>query len=326
MRVSIILPVYNVGQYIETCLKSILDQTREIPVELLLVDDCGNDDSIERALAVLDGSECYYKLLKHEKNRGISAARNTALQKAIGDYVLFVDSDDILESNCLSELCKAANLYPDSDLIVGQYDEFLDENKWYPSEWKQKEGIYEAKIIEEYIVRNVPATAWNKLIKRDFLLRHKLYFVEGLIHEDAFWSFQVACVAQKMIVIDSVTYHYRQRPGSLDKQNNQELHLSHYARVNDLQLRFVFSQALEKSSCVYHYLEKNRFQLLIDAYRCNKPMAKKMYRMFRDFSYWNLWQRTTMSHTSMKVWLRNLHWSLPTHFGYILLISVYRNR
>lgn len=326
MKVSIILPIYNVGQYIETCLKSILEQIGSFSMELILVDDCGNDDSIKRSLSILNDSCCSYQLLKHDKNRGISAARNTALLKALGDYVLFVDSDDILASNCLKELCEAAEMIPDADVIVGQFDEFMEESKYYPSEWKQKNGVYSNNVIEEYLKGNIPATAWNKLIKRSFLFDHKLFFEEGLIHEDALWSFQVACMSFKIVVTDSVTYHYRQRSGSLDKQNNQELHLYNYSRVNYLQLKYVFEYSLEKENCIYHFLEKNRFQLLIDAYRCNRHLSKEIYKLFKKFSYWNLWQRTTMAHTTMKIWLRNLHWSLPAKLGYHMLMVVYRNR
>ena len=109
MKVSIIIPVYNVSKYIERCLKSALDQTWK-DLEIILVDDCTPDDSMDIARSVLETSSRsnMVTILKHEKNRGLSAARNTGIRQAKGDYLYFLDSDDYLPVNSIELLADAA--------------------------------------------------------------------------------------------------------------------------------------------------------------------------------------------------------------------------
>lgn len=98
MKVSIIIPVYNVSKYIKRCLKSVLGQTWK-DLEIILVDDCTPDDSMDIVRGILETSSRsdIVTILKHEKNRGLSAARNTGIRQATGNYLYFLDSDDYLD-------------------------------------------------------------------------------------------------------------------------------------------------------------------------------------------------------------------------------------
>ena len=102
---SIIVPVYNVEKEIRKCLDSLKNQTYG-DFEVLCVDDCGNDSSIDIVKEYAQ-NDSRFKVLTHEHNRGVSAARNTGLDNAIGEFVMFVDSDDWLELNALEEVKKA---------------------------------------------------------------------------------------------------------------------------------------------------------------------------------------------------------------------------
>ena len=121
MKVSIIIPVYNVSKYIERCLKSALDQTWK-DLEIILVDDCTPDDSMDIARSVLETSSRsnMVTILKHEKNRGLSAARNTGIRQAKGDYLYFLDSDDYLPVNSIELLADAA-IRHNVDFVIGEF-------------------------------------------------------------------------------------------------------------------------------------------------------------------------------------------------------------
>lgn len=118
-QVSIVTPVYKVESYIAECVQSVINQDYD-NIEFILVDDCGGDNSIHIAEELLAGSTksgFSYKILRHEYNRGVSAARNTAMHAATGDYIFCLDSDDRLMAECISKLAKKA-VNDDADIVM----------------------------------------------------------------------------------------------------------------------------------------------------------------------------------------------------------------
>ena len=314
--ISVIIPIYNVEAYIEDCLKSVASQTclkQGVKVECILVDDCGTDNSISIVEAIIDrinenedkNENLTFKLLHHDHNRGLSAARNTGTDVAQGEYVYFVDSDDILSLDCIENLISIARIHPDAEMIVGQYDEFFDGEKCHNARWKQNGGVYAEDVIGAYMAGKIPTTAWNKLVRKEFLIKNNLWFEEGLVHEDALWSFQVFCLAHKVVVSDEVTYHYLQRPGSLDKQKNMNLHATHYNRVHSLQAKFVFGHGLQNDTRLFRFIEKARYQLLTDASLKDSKFGYELYCNTRKYPYWS-----------------QLHRFMPRYIGYVVYIRM----
>lgn len=287
--VSIIIPVYNVEKYVGAALTSALGQSCK-DIEVIVVDDCGTDGSMKVVEEIAEGNP-YASILHHERNRGLSAGRNTGIQAAKGDWLYFFDSDDILAPDCVNNLVTLAEAYPDADMIVGQYDEFKEGEAYHPARWTQQGGIYAGDAIGAYMEGKIPTTAWNKLVRKDFLLKNNLLFVEGLVHEDALWSFETLCLAKKVVVSDAVTYHYLQRPGSLDKQKNAQLHSVHYNKVYCLQAKFVFEHGLQNDVRLYHFIEKHRYQLLTDVSMIDEGFGRTLYHETRQYPYWNRWHR-----------------------------------
>ena len=123
MLVSIIIPVYNVAPYIGDCLRSVMRQTYTGPIECLIVDDCGTDESLpiaERMIVEYDGP-IRFEILHHEHNRGLSAARNTGINKATGDYFFFIDSDDEITEDCMEKMMSVVQENPEVELVQGRY-------------------------------------------------------------------------------------------------------------------------------------------------------------------------------------------------------------
>ncbi len=218
MTVSIIIPVYQVASYIEDCLRSVMRQTYIGSMECILIDDCGTDESIdiaERMIAEYKGP-IRFAVLRHEKNRGLSAARNTGLRQAVGDYIFFLDSDDKITDNCIELLAKRAEEDPTVELVLGRANN-------YPIKKKRKLSAgTQIKVTNNDEVRRCffqteqfPVTAWNKLIRRSFLIEHKIWFREGVIFEDTPWTFCMLKFLSNLIFIGDITYNYKRRADSI---------------------------------------------------------------------------------------------------------------
>ena len=118
--VSVIIPVYNVSPYVEECLKSVMDQTYK-RLEVIIVDDCGTDDSMEKVERMLQdyAGEISFSILHHDCNRGLSAARNTGIDACHGDFISFIDSDDYVMPTLYETLVRAIQDEDDNVAILG---------------------------------------------------------------------------------------------------------------------------------------------------------------------------------------------------------------
>lgn len=209
MKLSIIIPVYNVEAYIADCLQSVMRQTHKGPVECILVDDCSTDRSmavVEELIADYVGP-IDFRVVHHEQNQGPSVARNTGLDIAVGDYVYFLDSDDWISDDCIEKLVKPLQ-QEEVDIVIGNY-EMVGERPYY-LELSLPEGSYHEKGIREtFCNQGVYVMVWNKLYRKDFLLKNHLRFDEGWTREDEVFAFELACVEKSFYVVKEVTYFYR---------------------------------------------------------------------------------------------------------------------
>lgn len=221
--VSVIIPVYNVRDYITECLVSVSEQTYTRNVECLIVDDCGKDDSILLAQAFIDGyeGEIDFRIVRHERNRGLSAARNTGIVNARGTYVLFVDSDDTIMPDCLFHLMNVARRYPTAEIVAAGaktnwkgFEKQFTMEKPFPDYADNPQWIARTMLMRGG-KNGIPVTAWNRLVKKEFLLEHQLLFREGILHEDELWNFMLAQEVKHMAFCKHDTYFYRIRPQSI---------------------------------------------------------------------------------------------------------------
>lgn len=218
MKVSIIIPIYNVEKYIERCLRSVMAQTYDILIECILVDDCTPDRSIEivkQLLASYTGN-ISFKIIRHDQNRGLSAARNTGIREATGEYLYFVDSDDEITPDAMELFIAFAKHYPQAEVIQGNlYTTYQMKSLLIPD--SLPEYIGEVKKLRRILLKSsvIPMTAWNKLIRKDFLERNSLWFEEGIIHEDCLWNFFIASCISSIAVCHKPTYVYYKNEGSI---------------------------------------------------------------------------------------------------------------
>ena len=234
MVVSIVIPVYNVTPYIESCLKSVMGQTYSGDLECLLVDDCGSDDSIaiaERMIGEYKGP-IHFIILHHEHNRGLSAARNTGTEAATGDYVFYLDSDDELTEDCIEKLMKPVERDATIEMVVGNYASYSSRGD--QSIRKQQErDVNSQKAVRDFFFcrRGFYINAWNKLVKKELLDEYQIGFKEGVLWEDNLWTFFLLKHLSHVYLIPEVTYLYYMRPKSITSGTDRERKFQHWKMV-----------------------------------------------------------------------------------------------
>lgn len=218
MKISVIIPIYNVESYVKRCLESVLAQENSgIEIECVIVDDCGNDNSmsIVRHIAAEYRGTISIKIVTHEKNKGLSAARNTGFANSAGDYVLFVDSDDYLKQDCIQCFYSYLKLYPNIDMIVGNVECFNRDFLFHVDVKKTWMIDNPDLLMKRMLGQQINVCAWNKLIRRDLLEENGIRFVEGIIFEDMTWSYWVFSHISSVLLLPNVTYVYENNPNSI---------------------------------------------------------------------------------------------------------------
>ena len=231
-KVSIIVPIYNVEKYLPKCLDSLVNQTLD-DIEIILVNDGSTDNSGIIAKQYYENHKNKIKYLEKE-NGGLSDARNFGIPYATGEYIAFLDSDDYIEIDSYKQMHEKAK-EEDADYIEC---DFIWE---YPN--KQiidKRLSYNNK---QEMLTNVRVVAWNKLIKREIIIKNNLKFPKGLRYEDIEFTYKLIPLLNKVSYIDKPFIHYVQRNNSIANVQNE--------KTADI---FAILENVEK-----YYIEKNLY-------------------------------------------------------------------
>lgn len=218
IMVSVIVPIYNVEEYLEECLESIRNQTYT-NIEVILVNDGSTDGSIEICERFCQ-QDNRFKLVTQE-NQGLSAARNRGVKESIGEYIMFVDSDDVVKENIVEVLFFYMN--SDVDIVECQITRCKDElveNK--PTSIMFKGESTEA-ILKSIEFKEVKFCAFTKLYRRELV--EKVPFLEGYIYEDVYTGMNYLKYIRKMVAVDLKGYYYRVRPNSIMTKSFNEKNL-----------------------------------------------------------------------------------------------------
>lgn len=210
IKLSIILPVYNVAPYLKMCLDSILEEIKD-DTEVIIIDDGSTDDSpsICDAYAFKDNRI----RVQHQANAGQSAARNAGLSAARGHYISFIDSDDFIDSRVLNYMVSALETSK-ADFAISSFVSIPYNciQRTYQSFDKKEFSLISSEDFLQGI-QKYAMQVWNKVYRRKFI--EGLYFKEGILYEDVAYIHEIAMRMSKAIYIDTPMYYYRiARPGS----------------------------------------------------------------------------------------------------------------
>lgn len=217
--VSIIIPVYNVQEYLSECLDSVISQTIKNK-EIIIV----NDGSTDNCSQILEEYKIKFPelIIINQENRGISETRNAGLNAATGEYIAFVDSDDFIEA-CMFERMYNAAKREKSDVVMCNYilyDEKCHEQNGgkYIIEGNSEEGyIDRTKSLKKFLTNDIKGYVWNKLFRRELFNDHKILFPDFKVCEDTPVVFLLLAHSHKIFLLKEPLYYYRQREASLTK-------------------------------------------------------------------------------------------------------------
>ncbi|MBQ3669932.1 MAG: glycosyltransferase family 2 protein [Treponema sp.] len=233
--VSICVPVYNVQDFIEECAESLFCAKMADKCEFIFVDDCSPDGSIALLRSVMERHpNMDVKIIRHEKNRGLAAARNTAVQSARGQYIAHVDSDDSIKENFIQTLystavseqaelvvCEAGQYVADMDIDVFVRDECLKEKiRRAQKDWAafSVEPNENREVIRLLLEHQLPASIWCKFARRSLYADNGVVWKEGInVGEDVITSVKLLFHSQKTRVIPDNLYNYRKFIGFVMK-------------------------------------------------------------------------------------------------------------
>lgn len=248
-KVNIIVPIYNSEEYLSKCLDSIKNQTLK-EIKAILVND-GSTDSSEKIIDeyIEKYPQIFIKINK--QNGGQGSARNLGIEKATGEYIVFIDSDDYLEENMLENMYSVA-IKNNSDLVICDYYEIENQNKIV----RKAINFIDDKIKTNYMLSN--ASPWNKLIKTTIFKENKIEFLEGHIYEDLATMPVLTNYLNNIVYLEEPLYNYIIRAGSTMRQKtyNKKLesifvaidHLENEYKKRNLSLEY-------KDEIEYIYIE-----------------------------------------------------------------------
>lgn len=286
--ISIIVPVYNVEDYLEKCVYSIINQKYK-NLEIILVNDGSIDNSglICEELSKLDNRIKVY----HKKNGGLSDARNYGVDKAKGEYIGFVDSDDYIHENMYSHLYEVANK-EDADVVECSFLlDYGNKIREYNTEIYYKILDREGYLKEYLTMERVYGAVCWKLIKAE--IAKKIKFPIGKFYEDAFYSYELINIANKYVITSEKMYYYLMRPNSITNKKFEVRHVDNIEISNKF-LNFTIEnyKNLEEEAFnkeVYAYFSVLNKILELDNYKDNEYLKdiisyfrKNLYRIIKN--------------------------------------------
>lgn len=261
--VSIIVPVYDIEEYLVECIESILAQTWK-HFEIILVDDGSTDSSGKMCDEYAEKYNCIFVI--HKKNGGLSSARNAGIDVARGNYLAFIDSDDVVHPDYLRELVKIVEK-ENADLVA------CDFCVGTSCQWGETSEVkYDIRRDEDVLERMndndvVVTVAWNKLYHAKFFKEYNLRYPEGKIHEDMFLTPQILHCTNKMVITNQKLYFYRQRKNSI---MNSSFSIKQLDSLEAIEFRIALFTKWDKK------------ELQLKEYESYIRKAKELYRKMKN--------------------------------------------
>ena len=283
-KVSILVPVYGVEKYIGKCAESLFSQTFQ-DIEYIFVNDCTPDHSIDLLQEILmryPERKEQVKIIHHKCNMGLGAARQTALEKATGEYIMIVDSDDYIAVDAVEVLCRQIEK-TGADVIDGAFVEFSDESTSAPFLPKGYSATTYLKLLLCHnIVFNM---VWGRIFRRSLIVENNLSFPQGIDYsEDFSFLSRFMFHAKTRLCIDNVVYYYRR-----DNVNSYTRQISERSQKSNLlsySLVYKYINERDANGTYYHALNMSMLQAQRSAREYKMPMKILYEKSNYSPSHW----------------------------------------
>lgn len=283
-KVSVIVPAYNVEEYIENCIISIIQQTYT-NIEIIIIDD-GSTDSTGKICDRLAKADKRINVI-HQKNQGLSQARNNGIKLASGEYISLIDGDDFVKKDFLRNMADA--MKDNVDVVVGGYKTVADTkkilyiNKMSNSTLSGKDATIRLLTKQEDFF----VIAWNKLYKRELFTKNNIWYPAKRIHEDNLTTYKLLSKARNVAIIDSSDYLYVKRAGSITDKSKKDLQIQEKINAANEAIKYFPSGDLHEAAKYSLFLaqiinlneairaKNNNYAELINDILKNKPSENK---------------------------------------------------
>lgn len=304
--VSVVIPVYNVEEYLIECLESVVNQTYR-DLEIILIDDGSTDGSskICDSYALKDSRVSVI----HQVNSGLSAARNRGIDQASSEYITFIDSDDVIALNFVETLMNQIKS-ENADIAECDFSDFFSELPSVDSDeiFSVKTGMQALHDLYDVSARNV--TAWGKIYKTD--LFSNVRYPVGKTHEDVFTTYKLFYFAKKIVQLKSRLYFYRKRSGSITASFNKNRLdiLDAYCEINDFFVEHGVNDLISKNwkAGIYNCFSLNLIK---------SEFKKEIYDKFRYF--YERYKKSAGLHNGLMFNIRSFLFNVSPSFDCFLV-------
>lgn len=275
--ISVIVPVYNVEEYLDVCVQSIIQQTYQ-NLEIILVDDGSLDRSSEKC------DEWSRKdtriLVIHKENGGLSAARNTGIEMAKGEYISFIDSDDFIEKDMLDTMLSAAQRF-NAEIVCCGRKRMISKDVKIPLHCLDAEKVYnkEQAMKEVLLGRDIEEAAWDKLYKAELFL--DIRYPEGEINEDIPVIGPLLSKCTKVVHVGKPFYNYRVNQNSITKSQYSEKKSVYLEHMQQVYLYFMTNYPQLRKEVEY-FLARYAYAVLLDM-EMDKKIVKKFQKDYQEY-------------------------------------------
>lgn len=251
MQFSIVIPVYNVADYLEKCVDSVLANDCT-DTEILLVDDGSTDGKSGPLCDAIAAAHPELITVIHQQNQGLGGARNTGLERAKGEYLLFIDSDDYISADTLATLRRALAEQP-ADMVIFSF-QYTTDTGLLPAEPNSlpKNRVLTLRENPELLICN-PA-AWLRIWRRELFTSTGIRFPHRVWYEDLHTTGKCLCHAKSVVVLDAPLYFYVLRQGSIMRNSNTLRNLEILDALEDLRSYLTQQNLLESCGAYLEYL------------------------------------------------------------------------
>lgn len=275
--ISVLIPVYNVENYVEKCLHSIFSQRFADKMEYIIVDDCSSDNSlmiVHKVVAMYPLLKSQISVIRHEENKGIAATRNTLLQSAQGRYIQFLDSDDWCAHDFFEKIYEEI-IYNEPDIIGFNYC------VWDGYKITQSFDCFSTNnlvCIRDLLKENHGAVLWGKTIRRNLISQYSLFFKDNVdLGEDTLFSIKLFCWAKKIIILkDSLYYHRINNTSSITKKREDSV-------LEQLLEVYFYASEFLKTNFAYSFLKEDLVCMKI---RLKLEIINKARNRFKYYGLW----------------------------------------
>ena len=299
--ISVIIPVYNVEEYLRECVDSVINQTYK-NLEIILVDDGSTDSS---GIICDEYTETDKRItVIHQKNSGLSAARNKGFESSIGKYVYFLDSDDYIDKNSVETLISIAEK-DKSDIVFFDAVSFADMNDFTVKQNYIRKNKYNSDNgynVFSKLIQNKEYHSAVPLIflRKDFLSDCKIKFIPDILYEDMVFTYQVFCKASVVSQCDKALYHRRYRKNSIMTSSKTKRHFSSRLDVFHHNAEFTKNLAQSNASAAYEYVSRCAFNVFNVFEKLNKFDKKSCENELKIFKK-DILEKNAFGNTALKM-------------------------